>query len=376
MKIGLSCSTIEPQLSQGKIDGIGMYTRMLLDTFLSQQLDITPLSFPSLKKKITSSLPNGKIFPLPYMPATISSLSKPLASLTYQHFKNKFDIVHITDHMIPRMTKTPIIATIHDALMFKHPEWYPSKFRQLKNTLRRETMKWATHFITISEAMVPELVEYLGIPEDKISVVYNGIADDWNHTISPEEQVLTLQKLKIPNQFILFTGTLQPKKNVSRLIHAYLELPEDIRKEYPLVIAGKAGWDTEESLAAIHKLQTQKAGFWLDYVTDHDIRVLYQTASLYVFPSLHEGFGLTLLEAFTSNTPVIASNIPALTEVANGSALLVDPYSITDIQQNMYKALTNPTLLNALKTKGQQRSQDFSLKKCAEATLKCYERIA
>lgn len=377
MKIGLSCSTIEPALTQGKIDGIGMYTKALLDAYSHQHLDVTPVSFPESNNRIKSSgITKGEIFPLPYTEATIASLITPFANLIYKNFNQQFDILHVTDHMIPRIKHTPIIATIHDALMFKHPEWYPSKFRHLKNRLRKETLKWATHFITISHAMIPELAEYMGINEKNISVVYNGIADHWLQKIPLEEKDKILKKLNLPEKFILFTGTLQPKKNVPRLIEAYLELPMDIRKEYPLVIAGKAGWDTEASLAAIDKLKMANTGYWLNYVSDKEIQVLYQTASLYVFPSLHEGFGLTLLEAFASGTPVITSNIPALTEVAGGAAQLIDPESVSDIKQAMLHTLTNPTLRDELSVKGSLRVKEFTLEKCASETLKVYYKFS
>lgn len=376
MRIGLTCTAVEASLTQGKIDGIGVYAKTLLDEYHALGLDVTPISFPPLKQLgSTSSLPRGKMLPLPYTAATLVSLLKPLAHSLHQPLSRQLDILHVTDHMVPRMNSIPVIATIHDALMFKHPEWYRSKLRKLKNSLRKQTMTWADHFITISNAMVPELVEYLGIPEEKISVVYNGISPWWQEDVSSETRENILAKLGIPGRFILFTGTLQPKKNIPTLIEAYLMLPEDLRKTYPLVIAGKAGWDTEESLNAIQKLTASQNGYWLNYVSDDEIRVLYHAASLYVFPSLHEGFGRTLLESFAGKTPVIASNIPALSEIAGDAAYLIDPMSRADLKQAMQTLLTSDSLPHSLIEKGLERLKAFTLQRCAEETLRVYHIV-
>jgi glycosyltransferase involved in cell wall biosynthesis len=377
MRIGLSCTTIEPALTHGKIDGIGVYTKNLYEQFSKLHQDITPFSFPSFSNWIkSSSYPNGKIFPLPFLPATAISLAKPAARLLYGKCCDQIDLLHVTDHMVPRISKTPVIATIHDALMFTHPEWYPSRFRSLKNRLRKKTFHWAQHFITVSHAMVSELEECLGIDPKKISVVHNGLPSWWHEKVSEIEKKNVLTKLGIPEKFILCTGTLQQKKNFTGLIHAYSKLPKDLRDAYPLVIAGKSGWGVTETLAAIKKLVDEKAGFWLDYVNLEEIRILYQAATAYVFPSLHEGFGLTLLEAFASGTPVITSNIPALREVAGDAAILVDPKSTHDISKAIQHLLEDKQKREDLIQKGLQRVKEFTLENCARNTLNVYEQFS
>lgn len=376
MRIGLSCTTIEPALTKGKIDGIGVYTQVLLDQLIQLQHQVKPFSYPSLKNWIkTSSYTDGKIFPLPYQASTIASFLTPSTRLIYPSLNQNVDVLHITDHKVPRIKGVPIVATIHDALMYTNPEWYPSKIRAQKNWLRKKTFSWADHFITISYAMIPELVKYMGIPENKISVVHNGIASHWSEEISLINRQAILKKLNLPEKFILYTGTLQPKKNVARIIEAFLELPADIKDEYPLVITGKAGWGAEPILSAIDKLKSQKAGYWLDYVSFEELRALYQSATVYVCPSLHEGFGYTVLEAFASKTPVLTSNISALPEVAGNAAYFVDPYSATDIKHGLQNLLTSELLRRDLIEKGRIRAKDFSQEKCAKETLAVYEKM-
>lgn len=223
--------------------------------------------------------------------------------------------------------------------------------------------------------MIPELVEHIGIKPEKISVVYLGIQEEWFQKTSEAHKLAALKKFNLPRNFLLFTGTLQHKKNLPRIIHAYLALPTDIQEAYPLVIVGRAGWGTEESLAAIQKLTDQKKGVWLNYVSIEELRVLFQCASLYVHPSLHEGFGLTLLEAFASETPVLTSNVTALPEVAGDAAYFVDPYSVAEISQGIQRMLTSPSLQEVLVQKGVARARKFSWEKCAEETLKVYKSL-
>lgn len=369
MRIGLTCTTIEPALTHGKIDGIGTYTKTLYEQFLLWNLSVTPYSFPKMNHWIKSSgFPNGRVFPLPFEIARFLPFSPRL--------KNTIDFLHVTDHLIPPVTDVPLIATIHDTLMFKTPEWKGSTLQGFKNWLRNRTTRWVKHFITITHAMVPELIADLGIKEENISVVHNGISPWWSETVSVEEKQRVRNKFKIPEHFLLHTSTLQPRKNIPRLIEAYLQLPKDIRDNYPLILVGKLGWDTEETLKAIHHLTSQKAGLWLNYIDENELRALFQSATLYLTPSLHEGFGRTILEAFASNTPVITSNLAGMPEVAGDAAYLIDPYSTNDLKEGMQKLLTNQILRQALAAKGKERVKIFTLEKCARETLKVYEKIA
>ncbi|MDA8561851.1 glycosyltransferase family 4 protein [Gammaproteobacteria bacterium] len=376
MRIGLTCTTIEPSITNGHIDGIGTYTKNLYDAFNTKKEQVFPYSFAN-QKGLKSSFSNGNFFPFSYSFSTVSSFLTPAKFNLNGRFKNKIDLLHVTDHMLPKISDVPIIATICDGLMFNNNNWHWNKIKlaNIKKWLRKKTIHWADHFITISNAMVPELVNYIGIKEENISVVHLGIQKDWFIKKSEENKNLVLKKFNLPNNFLLFTGTLQQKKNLPRIINAYLELPTDIQDNYPLVIVGRNGWGSEESLASIKKLTDRKKGVWLKYINIEELKVLFQCASLYVHPSLHEGFGLTLLEAFASETPTLTSNVTALPEVANGAAYLVDPYSVDAIKNGIQNILTSTNLQKDLVQKGIIRAQEFSWKKCAEETLKIYKRV-
>ncbi len=361
MRIGLTCTTIESSISKNKIDGIGTYTKNLYERLSNSQHTVIPYSFPNLYKKPISDFKNGKFFPLNYPISTITSFLKPI------NIAKNIDILHVTDHRLPRIKKTPVIATIHDALMYE--------VKNTKNWLRKKTIHWADHYITVSNAMVNELINNIGIKQENISVIHNGIADIWFKENSDATKLKVLRKYNLPKQFILCAGTIQKRKNLPTTISAYLQLPKDIKDEFPLVIVGRKGWNTDESMAAIKKLTDTKQGKWLDYIEFNELLALFQSASLYLHASTYEGFGLTILEAFAAKTPVITSNITAMPEVAGNAALLVDPYSTEEIKNAILNILTNNALANELIQKGFHRATQFSWNECSKKTLEVYEKF-
>lgn len=374
MHIGLSSTTIEPYLTDGKIDGIGTYTTQLYEEFQKTSLDTRLIAFRN--NGITNSAyPNGELLNYSYSQSTLMATILPFSSFIYGKAVENLDLFHATDHMIPRLN-IPVVATIHDALMFQYPKWFGNtRFSSFKKRIRFHSLKWPNHFITVSQSMVDELVKYCGVPEKKISVVYNGISPFWHTEVSSDEKENVLNKFHLPKKFVLFTGTLHPKKNLPALVNAFLKLPLDLQKEYPLVVVGREGWSTEESLSAIQQLKEKGVGCWLNYVTLEELRVLFQSAAAYLHPSLHEGFGLTLVQAFASRTPVLTSNVTAMPEIAGDAALLVDPLSESEITAGIQNILTTDTLREKLIEKGTQRARDFSWEKCAFETIKIYREV-
>lgn len=373
MRIGLSLTTLEPTISQGKIDGIGMYTKNLYETLLRRHEDITPFSFPNSKEKNISAFPRGRMFNYSYSLSTLGSLLSPFT--LHHHLTKDIDLFHATDHMIPQMKDIPLIATIHDAIMFQHPEWHSFRFGRLKKMIRKKTFHWPDRYITISKAMVTEIAEFSGIDPDKIDVIYHGVAPEWFDKASDETLFHIRKKYQLPEKFILFASTLQEKKNLPRLVQAYSQISCDLQAEYPLIIVGRPGWGNEASMASVNQIISQKKGAWLNYVPYDDLRILFQCASLYVHPSLHEGFGLTIIEAFASGTPVITSNVAAMPEVADNAAVLIDPLSIDEIKKAITTLLQSEHLRDELIQKGMIRAKQFSWEKCAEETIKSYKKL-
>ena len=376
MKIGIGTTSIEPSICHGKIDGIGVYTKNLIQYYHEHHYSVVRAAYNPVKKIFRNNLrsPDVNLFP-PYIVAMASQFAKFGAYLN-KKLENKIDLFHSTDYCIPQFKNIPVVATLHDAIMFKHPEWCNPRFRTLKNFILKQSIKHADHFIAISNIMVPDLIEYWGISENKISVIHNGITHDWFKELTNEEKVPVLNKFNLKNKkFLLSVGTLQPRKNILRLLKAYEALPNDIKHEYPLILIGKKGWRTEEILQEINRLTKENVIQWLQYINDTELKVLYQSAKLFLFPSLSEGFGAPLLEAFASKTPVLTSHVTSLPEVADDAAYLVDPYSVESITLGLKTLLTSDSLCNELIKRGEHRVTQFSWEKCSEKTLEVYRKL-
>ena len=183
-----------------------------------------------------------------------------------------------------------------------------------------------------------------------------------------------LQKYGLKPGYFLFVGTLQPRKNVEGILAAFQALPEELRRSRGLVIAGKAGWGADALAAKLHGLRSEGACHWLQYVPADELKALYQCAGVFVFPSLWEGFGIPVLEAFASGIPVIASNVSSLPEVAGDAALLVDPQGITELRNAMERLAQDRDFAQTLIERGRLRARQMTWETCAKKTLEVYRQ--
>lgn len=375
MRIGIGSTKLEPSLCHGRIDGIGVYVQCLLQHYKKQGYNATPISFPPFKYPWHSmQLPHSMKFNLPYSLATMVALT-PLGTALNHSLEKKIDLYHATDYLIPRFRHIPVIATLHDAIMLKHPEWCNPRLREIKNFLIKRSLQWTDHIIAISQAMISDLVEYWGVDENKISVIHQGLEDKWLKKISVEEKSAVLNKFNLQEGFLFSVGTLQPRKNFLRIIQAYELLPLELQKQHKLVLVGKDGWQSDEIRHEILRMQAEHKIVWLQYVTDEELQALYQSARLLLFPSLSEGFGLPVLQAFASDLPLLTSNTTSLPEIAGNAAYYVDPLNAEEIKNGIIKLLEDSELNKKLINSGRERVKLFTLEKCATQTMKLYQKI-
>jgi glycosyltransferase involved in cell wall biosynthesis len=373
LKLGLGATSIysDDGSMRQKLDGIGVYTSNLLEEFQQfKDVSVSPCVFSSSpnvfqhEKMSTAGLIHEGNF-------TINNL----LSKRFNIIDKEFDIFHATDYRVPKLKKTPVVATILDAIMLKTPEFANQRFRRTKNFLMKRFMQYADRYIAISSAIIDDLVNYWGVPEDKISVIHCGIASSWLQVIGEEERKKTLNQLGVSKPFFLAVGTLQPRKNFERIIDAFQSLPDALKNEYELIIVGKVGSNCDAALTKIQEAQKTGSVKWLNHIDEHSLKVLYQSSKALVFPSLAEGFGLPILEGFASRIPVITSNLSSMPEIAGNAAIQVDPYQTDEIAEAMNRLVNHSDFAEALIEKGSTRVLDFSWQKCARETFSLYEEL-
>jgi alpha-1,3-rhamnosyl/mannosyltransferase len=379
LRSGLSVTTAEPVLTNGRLDGLGVYSRALLDHLPQAGVDVVPLSFAPHGDARKVKL--GRALPLSFPLATLGDLILPSSvhlstRVALEKDAVPLDIFHATDYRIVRMD-CPVVATLHDALPISHPEWASPKLRKLKNWLQAKAARKAQHVITGSHYSIRELVEHFGVDENNISVVHHGVAAHWFDAPSAEERDITLELHGLSVGYFLFVGTLQPRKNVERLLEAYLALPPVLRSARQLVIVGQPGWRSEELVKRIKDAQQRGENVvWLDQLTDNrHLRHLYAGAGVFVFPSLHEGFGLPLVEAFAAGVPVACSNTTSLPEVANGAAVEFDPLSVGDITAAMTTLARDDAVRARCIAAGQRRALELTWDEAARRTVAVYHEV-
>ena len=375
MRVAIGSTVLQYGLANGHVDGIGTYTQALLQCYAKQHPNqYNDFVFHSLKRKrLTGHFDD---MPMPFAPNLLQSAFTSMPFVGSARVNQSYDLFHATDHFIPKFKSTPVLATLMDPVPIMHPEWVSGgKTRHLKNWLFKRSAQSADHYVTISEFVVKDLVEHFHIPEEKISVIPLGVDATYFQKVEQTKKKTILDKLKLQAGFFLFIGTLQPRKNVLTLIEAFRSLPADIQKQHPLIVAGGQGWRSDKEIQALQQLEAEGLGRWLNYVSTDEKIVLLQSACALVFPSLYEGFGLPVLEAFASDLPVITSNTTSLFEVAGDAALLVDPYSPSAIAQAMQTLIESSEMANNLRTKGMQRAQEYTWQRTADATWALYEKI-
>lgn len=285
------------------------------------------------------------------------------------------DIFHAAGFTLPHKLTTRSVITIFDMTFFSMPDVHlKSKVAYFKAMIPAAVKK-ADAVIAISSQTKYDIINYLGTPEKKIKVIHIGIGDEFK-VITDETLIKSVRALySLPAEYILFVGTIEPRKNIDSLIRAYAQLKKRGCR-HKLVIAGRHGWGYNKIYSLISSLELTGDVVFTGYVLQKNLPALYSGASVFVYPSLYEGFGIPVLEAMKCGTPVITSNTSSMPEVSADAAMLIDPYDKKSLVSGIEKVINEPDFAASLRSKGSIRASLFSRDKMARETLSVYRAIA
>jgi glycosyltransferase involved in cell wall biosynthesis len=291
----------------------------------------------------------------------------------------RIDVFHGFDHLgVPLFAKVGrYVATIHDMIPLLWPQWVTRKHRLVVAAAYHRLGRQADLVITPSEATKADIVGHLRINPDRIAVVPWGCEERFQPTGDRERFAAVRRRYRLPTRYLLFVGTLEPRKNLTGLLHAYAILRAAGHDEnLKLVVAGRMGWLYHDIFDTVKSLGLEEEVVFTGFVDDEDLPHLYRGAQLFVFPSLYEGFGLPILEAMASGVPVVTSNAASMTEVAGEAAMLVDPHDSQAIAEGMGQVLYEDRLRDVLIQKGLTRARHFTWESVAQKTLELYAALA
>ncbi len=267
------------------------------------------------------------------------------------------------------------VVTIHDLSFVRHPEFHPQERAMFWQSEVKSIVARADHIITDSEFQRTEIVELLGVDAHKVTAVHLGVDPSFQkYDESACVGVMAKYGLRY-NAYCLVVATIEPRKNFIRLLAAFERLPNTLRKSFPLAIVGDKGWLSDDIHASIERLVKEGEAMRLGYVAEGDLPKLYAAATMFVYPSLYEGFGLPVLEAMACGTAVLSSNVSSIPEVVGDAGLLVNPYSIDEIEKGWITLLEDKVARASFETLGLQQASQFSWDKCINETIDVYKRL-
>jgi glycosyltransferase involved in cell wall biosynthesis len=270
------------------------------------------------------------------------------------------DIFHASNQVRRAPRGVKLTATIHDLTCWLMPQFHTEANVRADRTFADKILRKADRLIAVSENTRQDVIRVLGIAPERIETIHSGVAREYfDATPAPRER-----------PYVLYVGAIEPRKNLDTLLDAWKQLPRDLRDSFDLLIAGPQGWGAEKTLARI-----RAEAKYLGYVPEADLPGLTAGATVFVYPSLYEGFGFPVVQAMAAGAPVLTSNTSCLPEIVVDAALTVDPRSATEISSGLARLLESESLRERFTARARARAQNFKWETCAESSLAFFRRV-
>ncbi len=286
----------------------------------------------------------------------------------------RLDLLHSPDFIPPAFGAWHFVITVHDLNFLYYPHFLTAESRRYYNDQIGWAVAHADHILAVSEATRADLIRLLGVSPEKVTTVYEGVSPAFCPLPSDETQK-TLHRYGLTPGYLLFVGTLEPRKNLPGLLTAYRILLDRGETREPLVVVGGKGWLYEEIYKRVATLYLENHVRFIHDVPDEDLPAFYNGAALLAMPSFYEGFGLPALEAQACGTPVVISDRGSLPEVAGAAAVIVNPDSPEDIAAGIARVLGDPSLQAALRSAGPTWAARFTWEQTARGVLAVYRNV-
>ena len=346
--------------------GVGTYTSNLLDHLDREFADeIVPLANRPMR--------NAR-WPVMARPYPLNKTLWMQVVLPLQLRRLQIDVCHFTNSVAPLWSPCPTVVTIHDMTLWLFPEHHYSQRLLAMRPIIPLAARRASRIIANSWSTRNDIVRILGVPEEKVEVIYEAPPACFRPLQAGPELEAARRDLQLPEHFLLYVGTIEPRKNLVRLLQAFARLPRDGTRPDALVLVGQRGWKDSAVFSAVERLGLSNEVRYLGYVPQEPLVALYNLADAVVFPSLHEGFGLPVVEAMACGTPVVTSRNGSLGEVAGEAAEFVEPTDVASIAAALRRVLGDSDRRAGLREKGLVQAARFSWSNAAAQTRRVYAR--